>query len=227
MKKTTHVGKFGVITLLAAIGLGAQVFAYTTINSQLDLGETNADVTSMQVFFADNSAIYPEGLVTGYFGNLSRSAVQRFQVQNGIVSSGSAASTGYGRVGPSTRDKINSLITQGGWVVSDNASPWIYSVSNSVTNNSATFTWSTNEIAAGKIFYNTSPITMNEGDINSVGFGSTNGYTANNDGLARTSQQVMMANLQPNTLYYYVIVSTDLKGNVSVVGPNNTFRTNP
>jgi hypothetical protein len=68
---------------------------------------------------------------------------------------------------------------------------------------------------------------MNEGDINSVGFGSTNGYTATNDNLSRTSQQVTMNNLLPNTLYYYVIVSTDLAGNVSVMGPNNTFRTNP
>lgn len=225
-------GTFAAISILASLGLATQVLAYTTINSQLDFGETNADVSSLQTFFKDNSTIYPEGLVTGYFGALSRSAVQRFQVQNNIVSSGSAATTGYGRVGPSTRDSINNLINQGGWnggpvSGTDTSGPWIYGATKYVTNTSATFTWNTNENANGKIFYNTSPITMNEGDINSVGFGSTNGYTATNDNLSRTSQQVTMNNLLPNTLYYYVIVSTDLAGNVSVMGPNNTFRTNP
>jgi phosphodiesterase/alkaline phosphatase D-like protein len=67
---------------------------------------------------------------------------------------------------------------------------------------------------------------MNEGDINSVGFGATNGNTATNDNLARVSQQVTVSNLQPNTKYWYVIVATDLNGNVSVFGPNNTFITN-
>ncbi len=218
MKKITHVRTLSALTILATLGLASQVFAYTTINSQLDLGERNADVTSLQGFFSDNSAIYPEGLVTGYFGGLTQAAVKRFQAQYGFDQ--------VGRVGPLTRDKINDLISHGGWVVSDISGPWMYSVGKTVTSNSATFTWSTNENATGKIFYYTSPITMNEGDINSVGFGSTNGFTATNDNIARTSQQVTINNLQPNTLYYYVIVSTDLAGNVSVVGPNNTFRTN-
>ena len=67
---------------------------------------------------------------------------------------------------------------------------------------------------------------MNEGDINSVGFGSTNGWTTMNDGIARTSQQVTINGLQPNTTYHYVIVSTDSSGNVSVWNPNATFKTN-
>ena len=223
----THAGKFTMLTALVSVGIASQVFAYTTVNSQLDFGEKNADVTSLQMFFKDNAVIYPEGLVTGYFGTLSRSAVQRFQEQNSIVSSGSAATTGYGRVGPSTRSRINILINQGGWVVSYMSGPWIYAVNNAITSTSATFTWNTNENAAGKVFYSTIPITMNEGDINSVGFGSTNGFVATNDNLVRTSQQVTIQNLQPNTLYYYVVVSTDTAGNVSVVGPNSTFRTNP
>lgn len=227
MKKIIHVGALAAVTAIASLSLASSVFAYTTVNSQLDFGETNADITSLQMFFKDNSVIYPEGLVTGYFGSLSRSAVERFQTHYSIVSSGSAATTGYGRVGPSTRDKINSLINQGGWVISDISGPWIYAVNSVITNTSASFTWTTNENASGKVFYGTSPITMNEGDINSVGFGSTNGFVASNDGLVRTSQQVTVQNLQPNTIYYYVIVSTDLTGNVSIVGPNNTFRTNP
>lgn len=235
MKKNTigsrSVVTFSALSILASAMLATQVYAYNTVDSQLDFGETNASVTNMQNFFKDNASIYPEGLVTGYFGSLSRAAVERFQTQNGIVSSGSAATTGFGRVGPSTRDAINDLINAGGWsgVVSVSGSltaPSFYSVSKSVTNSSASFTWSTNEMANAKVFYNTSPILMNEGDINSVGFGAKNGFVAVNDNLARTSQQVTITNLQSNTRYWYVLVATDLNGNVSVFSPNDTFVTN-
>lgn len=220
---------FTAVSVLATLSIATNVFAYSTINSQLDLGETNADVTSLQTFFKDNSSIYPEGLVTGYFGSLSRAAVERFQTQKNIVSSGSAATTGFGRVGPSTRDAINELINAGGWtnVSSDMSGPTIFNLTKSTGSNTVTFTWSTDELASAKVFYNTSPVTMSEGDINSVGFGATSGYTATNDSLARQSQQVIINNLNANTRYYYVIVATDLKGNVSVWNPNTTFTTNP
>ncbi len=220
---------FTAVSVLATLGIATNVFAYSTINSQLDFGETNADVTSLQTFFKDNSSIYPEGLVTGYFGSLSRSAVERFQTQKNIVSSGSAATTGYGRVGPSTRDAINELISAGGWtnLSSDMTGPSIFNLTKYTGSNTVTFTWNTDELASAKVFYNTSPVTMSEGDINSVGFGATSGYTATNDSLARQSQQIIINNLNANTRYYYVIVATDLKGNVSVWNPNTTFTTNP
>jgi peptidoglycan hydrolase-like protein with peptidoglycan-binding domain len=214
----TNAGTLAMLGILVSAGLTSQVFAYTMIGSQLDLGERNSDVTSLQTFFSDNSSIYPEGLVTGYYGGLTKSAVQRFQSQYGLDQ--------VGRVGPMTRDRINSLIAAGGWTVSDMSGPAIYSVSKQVTNTSATFSWTTDELATAKVFYNTSPVGMNEGDINSVGFGSTNGWTSANDGLARTSQQVTVSGLHPNTQYYFVVVSTDLKGNVSVWNPNMTFVTN-
>ena len=216
----------GILAVVVSLGFASQVFAYTPITSSLDLGDKNSDVTSLQAFFADNSSVYPEGLVTGYFGGLTQSAVERFQAQQGIVSSGSAASTWYGRVGPSTKNAINLLINGGGWTAVDISGPSFSAASQTVTNISATFVWNTNELATGKIFYSTSPVSMNEGDSNSAGFSSTNGLVATNDNLARTSQQVALTNLQPNTVYYYTLVATDLKGNVSVVGPNNTFRTN-
>ena len=183
------------------------------------LGDRGTSVTNLQTFLAENSAIYPEGLVTGYFGSLTEQAVIRFQKQYGIDP--------VGRVGPLTLGKINTIIVGGGWSssFSDVSGPWIYSVTPAVSSNFATLTWSTNENATGKIFYNTSPVTMNEGDINSVGFGPTSGQTATNGNFARMFQQVTITGLQPNTVYYYVIVSTDLAGNVSVWNPNTTFRT--
>jgi peptidoglycan hydrolase-like protein with peptidoglycan-binding domain len=214
----TNTTILAVLALLVSVGIGTHVYAYNTIDSQLDLGKKNSDVTNLQTFFRDNSTIYPEGLVTGYFGNLTRSSVIRFQAQNGIAQAG--------RVGPATRDRINTLINSGGWTTSDASGPAIYSVTQSSNNNSITLGWNTDEIAIARVFYGTNPIMMNEGDINSVGFGSTNGFVANNNGLARTSQQVTVSNLQPNTQYYYVVVATDPKGNVSLWNPNTTMRTN-
>jgi peptidoglycan hydrolase-like protein with peptidoglycan-binding domain len=213
----------GVFSLVSALLMSmAEVSAasYSPLTAQVNIGERSENVRNLQMFLAENQSMYPSGLVTGYFGPLTAAAVVRFQNQYGIDP--------VGRVGPLTLGKINNIISSGGWTSSaaDISGPWIYSVNRSASSNTATFTWNTNELATGKIFYNTSPITMNEGDINSVGFGSTNGQTAVNDGVARMSQQVTLANLQPNTLYYYVIVSTDLAGNVSVWNPNTTFRTN-
>jgi peptidoglycan hydrolase-like protein with peptidoglycan-binding domain len=48
--------------------------------------------------------VYPERLVTGYFGNLTKSAVSRFQELNGLAA--------VGRVGPLTLKKLNELL---GW----------------------------------------------------------------------------------------------------------------
>lgn len=221
MKHFTHVGKYFVLPAMITTIAVSTVFAYTTINSQLDPGENNADVTSLQTFLKDNASVYPEGLVTGYFGSLTTLAVNRFQALYGFEQAS--------RVGPLTRDKINSLIDGGGWAggntSSDLAGPSIFNVTKSVSSNQATFAWNTNETAQGKIFYYTSPIRMNEGDINSVGFGSTNGFTATGNNGAQMSQQITLSSLQANTLYYYVVVATDAQGNVSVVGPNNTFTT--
>ena len=221
-----------VLGAIVSMGLSS-VLAYTPITSTLDLGARGTNVTNLQAFFADNSAIYPEGLVTGYFGGLSQSAVQRFQATYGIVNSGTPAPTGYGRVGPSTLSRINTLITNGGWggVITPTPTdatyaPVITNASKSVSTNSATFTWNTNENAIGKVFYGTRPVTINEGDVNSVGFDLTNGYTSYGNNSAVTSHQVNVSGLLSNTVYYYMLVSTDTQGNVSVYAVNNTFTTN-
>lgn len=207
-----------VISIALVSSLSVSAANYSQITSQLDLGNQNENVTNLQIFLAANPSIYPEGKVTGYYGPLTQAAVKRFQTQYGIES--------VGRVGPLTMTKINNLIANGGWNgTADISGPQFYTVNPSIGSNSATFSWTTNENATAKIFYYTDWITMNEGDINSVGFGSTNGWTATNDGIARTSQQVTINGLQPNTQYHYVIVSTDTSGNVSVWNPNTTFKT--
>src|SRR3989344_5258877 len=64
---------------------------------------TDGEVTKLQQFLAKDPSIYPEGRITGYFGPATEKAVQRWQARNGVVSSGSPDSTGYGYVGPKTR----------------------------------------------------------------------------------------------------------------------------
>lgn len=212
------------LSAIVAVGLISQVQAYSTITSQLDFGETNTDVTHLQTFFADNSQVYPSGLITGYFGTLTRAAVIRFQSLYGIDQAG--------RVGPVTRDKINSIILGGGWTgvtpspSSNLSGPTFYSLTKSQSNTSASFNFTTDEMTTVRVVYHTSPLMFKEGDINSVGFGPIGGSEATDGSILSTSHSLTMANLQPNTLYYYTIIATDQQGNASVYGPNNALRTN-
>lgn len=78
-----------------------------TISHRLVIGSSDAvaggDVTRLQQALAQDSSIYPEGLITGYFGKATERAVQRLQAAQGIVASGNAATTGFGAIGPATR----------------------------------------------------------------------------------------------------------------------------
>jgi PKD repeat protein len=80
--------------------------ACPNIGRVLKLGSTGDDVTRLQQFLAGDSSVYPQGTVSGYYGALTQAAVQRWQVKFNIVSSGTAATTGYGVVGPRTAAAI-------------------------------------------------------------------------------------------------------------------------
>ena len=69
-------------------------------------GSRGATVSALQVFLAQDPALYPEGLLTGYFGVATERALKKFQVRYGIVQPGVE---GYGLVGPKTRAKLNTL----------------------------------------------------------------------------------------------------------------------
>lgn len=102
---------------IAALQNGAPLPPVTALcsalNNNLYFGlSNNADVTCLQQFLKSQGPhIYPEGLVTGNFGNLTRSAVMRFQekYKSEILSPiGLVQPTGF--VGALTRQKINSLM---------------------------------------------------------------------------------------------------------------------
>ena len=76
----------------------------------LYFGLKDNEVAELQKFLAKDKTIYPEGLTTGYFGPLTQKAVQRFQCKYNIVCFGTPYSTGYGSVGPKTRNKLNKSL---------------------------------------------------------------------------------------------------------------------
>jgi peptidoglycan hydrolase-like protein with peptidoglycan-binding domain len=92
--------------------LGAKT-ACGQITSNLIIGMSGQAVSCLQQFLkTQGSDIYPEGLVTGYFGSLTRAAVIRFQEKYSFeILSPFGLTSGTGYVGSSTREKINNLLT--------------------------------------------------------------------------------------------------------------------
>ncbi|MEI6296897.1 MAG: peptidoglycan-binding protein [bacterium] len=169
------------------------------------------DVSELQTFLALDKNVYPEGLVTGYFGSLTKTAVSRFQTKNGISS--------IGRVGPVT---LAAIYNQGGFSGTDTNSPTINSLGVSPSGNSVNLSWNTSEDASAIIYYSTSPIQMIEsGPSTSVTIGGT-GLLVHID--LRASHSATISNLQRSTLYYYVVYARDGSGNESIVWPA-TFQT--
>lgn len=94
-------------------GGGASVSLNLTRN--LDLGMTGEDIRDLQKLLNSLGFIIAvagpgsPGNETDYFGALTAAAIQQFQAAHNIVSAGTPATTGYGRVGPSTRAKLIEL----------------------------------------------------------------------------------------------------------------------
>lgn len=71
------------------------------IASGLNVGAEGDQVALLQTLLSLDNTIYPEGKVTGYFGPMTRLALQRFQQKNGLE--------GVGFVGPRTRNALEKL----------------------------------------------------------------------------------------------------------------------
>lgn len=81
--------------------------AVQKITKRLVLGSRGDEIKTIQDLLAQDKEVYPEGLVTGYFGSLTKKAIQKFQEKYGIAKEGEP---GYGDVGPNTRAKINQIL---------------------------------------------------------------------------------------------------------------------
>lgn len=79
----------------------------TRFSRNLQVGMSGEDVRALQEFLkVQGMDIYPEGIVSGYFGQLTKQAVGRWQVRQGIVAADSSA---LGSFGPLTRAAINAI----------------------------------------------------------------------------------------------------------------------
>ena len=76
--------------------------ACPNLTRSLSRGISGNDVLRLQTFLARDPFIYPEAVLSGYFGPLTERAVQRWQVKFGVISSG----PGYGIAGPRTAAAI-------------------------------------------------------------------------------------------------------------------------
>ena len=228
------INKITLASLLAAsvLIISAPVFASNeTINRQLEVGSTGTDVSTLQTFLASDSTLYPRGLVTGYYGSLTKDAVANFQLRNELPS--------VGRVGPMTLPVVNLQIASGmynrggypggfldssvtvGTGQTGISSPTIANVAIYTSRNSATVKWDTGAYASGIVYYSTSPLILTE-YLNSVTVG--NGNSVMTDSTLHPSQDIVLSNLNANTTYYYMIYATNQLGNVSVSWPS-TFQT--
>jgi peptidoglycan hydrolase-like protein with peptidoglycan-binding domain len=72
----------------------------------------NNSVKCLQEFLKNQGAgIYPEGLITGNFGSLTKQAVIRFQEKyTAEILTPVGLSSGTGYVGEKTRQKINQML---------------------------------------------------------------------------------------------------------------------
>jgi peptidoglycan hydrolase-like protein with peptidoglycan-binding domain len=205
------INKIGLIALSTVL-VAAPLFAYADVlNRQLEVGSSGSDVSALQTFLASDPTLYPQGLVTGYFGFLTKAAVSNFQSRNGI--------SAVGRVGPVTLPILNAQINAG-VITTYTDAPIISAVAVNMDNNSAVINWHTNELAMGVVYYSTEQIAASESG-NTVTISGTPVMT---DTVARLSQSVSLKNLHPNTRYFFMISSTDVDGNVSVT-LQSTFQT--
>ena len=72
----------------------------------LQFGSKGDEVRFLQEILSKDKAIYPEGMITGYFGPLTEKAVKRFQEKHNISN---INDSGYGYVGHKTRGILNSI----------------------------------------------------------------------------------------------------------------------
>lgn len=86
------------------------VGACPNLTRSLYRGISGNDVLRLQTFLARDPSVYPEAVLSGYYGALTERAVQRWQVKFGVISSG----PGYGIAGPRTAAAI-ALQCSGGY----------------------------------------------------------------------------------------------------------------
>ena len=202
-------------------------------------GTRGGEVENLQKFLSKHPDVYPEGLVTGYFGSLTEAAVKRFQEKyaNEILKP-LGFIEGTGVVGNRTLEKLNEVARATPAVPAIPATPAVPGVSPAIpavpatpalpaTPAAATTTPvidttlpTISNISANNITSSGAAIiwTTNEAADSQVEYGITMSY-GNLTGLDASlviSHLVSLSNLQANTTYHYRVKSKDAAGNLAV-----------
>ncbi len=74
--------------LSAQVNSQSQLIAKLRLNSEHRRGEQNDEIKLLQKILATDPALYPEGFVTGYFGEYTSQAISRFQKRYGLTVTG-------------------------------------------------------------------------------------------------------------------------------------------
>jgi peptidoglycan hydrolase-like protein with peptidoglycan-binding domain len=197
---------------------------------QLRAGMSGEDVSLLQQILATDSEIYPEGLITGYFGKLTEKAVRKFQKIANLEQIGS--------VGPKTLSRINELLTEGagksgkvppGLLIApgirkklglqtatstpDVIAPVISGLeATSTIVTSTKIIWVTNELANSKVWYGTTtPLVI-----------ATSTLTASSSDLV-LNHNITISGLTASTTYYYLTASADAAGNTATSAEKSFF----
>ncbi len=80
----------------------AEVKSTLTLIRSLREGMTGDDVKTLQAILASDPEVYPEGLITGFYGPMTSRAVMKFQAKSGIEQ--------VGVVGPKTLVSLNGKL---------------------------------------------------------------------------------------------------------------------
>jgi hypothetical protein len=195
-------------------------------------GATGDEVSRLQQFLSRDTAVYPEAIVSGYFGALTELAVQRWQVKNAIVTSGTAETTGFGAVGPRTLAAmrlewcLQSLVAPAPFTPSQNTSPTSGTTNTGTTNSTGTTNTSTSSVSATTSVQTQTPVVVPQSHViftapaasTSVAKGGTIAITWKTDQIppgasvslslrnkAGQTLGIIKNNLAANGTYYWIV----------------------
>lgn len=94
---------------LVNFSFGAPQKPVYTFNVDMQYGQTNNDIIVLQDCLKYEGLFPSNAASTGFYGSITRKAVEDFQTKYNITTPTSA---GYGRVGPLTRAKLNEIFNQ-------------------------------------------------------------------------------------------------------------------
>lgn len=79
------------------------------LSSKFGVGMSSEEVKVLQTLLAKDPEIYSEKDISGFYGEETIRAVQKFQKKYNLITSGTPDTTGFGLAGPKTREKISEV----------------------------------------------------------------------------------------------------------------------